>query len=301
MSLLYGDPNLLGEQPVVGAASGPISVRAIAKTDADRIVRAGHYSGTVVWSSNLHFGVYDSGSLIGALQFGPAMNPASGASVVAGSTTDSWLELNRLWLSDDRPENAASRAISLSLRLIRHMRPAVEWVQSFADERCGKWGGVYQACSFLYCGEHTSRFFDIDGVIVHKSMLDRPAVDNRGWRSGPKVAWAKQNRHRAVPVDYRQFRYVKFLRRGARARLLLPVLPYPKPLHPGGSENGPRWAQRVDTTGPGLPSGPTVACQPSPLSSRQEPATRHHEPSGACAKNPLKKSSKAATLHGRAA
>lgn len=228
-ALLVAGTNLLGEPVVYGARSGDISVRIIEKQRADRIIRNGHYSGTVVWSSSFHFGVYDDTRLIGALQYGHGMNPASGASIVAGSTVDSWLELNRLWLSDDKPANTASRAISLSLRLIRHLRPRVEWVQSFADERCGKWGGVYQACSFLYCGEHTSRFYDIDGTIVHKSMLDRPAVDKRGWRSGPRVAWAKQNRHRARPVEYRQFRYVKFLRRGARTRLLLPVLPYPKP------------------------------------------------------------------------
>ncbi len=59
-------------------------------------------------------------------------------------------------------------------------------------------------------------------------MMDRPSVDKRGWRSGPKVAWAKQNRDRAERHEFRQFRYIKFLDARARRRLLLPVLPYPK-------------------------------------------------------------------------
>lgn len=229
MTLLLGNPPLFGQPEVLGASSGLISVELMPKDQIDPIIKDGHYSGTVVWSSNLHFGVFADEELIGAMQFGPAMNPGSGGKVVEGSTPATWLELNRLWLDDRRPENTASRAISCALRVIRQRRPKVEWVQSFADERCGKLGAVYQACSFLYCGEHTATFYEIDGIVFHKSMLDRPAVDKRGWRSGPKVAWAKQNADRAESVTYRQFRYVKFLRPNARRRLLLPVLPYPKP------------------------------------------------------------------------
>lgn len=229
MTVLRGEPTLFGLPPVVGARSGPIAVRLIGKDEADGIIRAGHYSASVVWSSNLHFGVYADDTLIGALQFGPAMNPASGEKVVAGSTPETWLELNRMWLADEKPPNTASRAIAGALKVIRNAKPRVEWIQSFADERCGKLGAVYQACSFLYCGEHTARFYEIDGIWIHKSMLDRPAVDSRGWRSGPKVAWAKQNADRAVAHEFVQYRYLKFLRRRARSRLLLPVLPYPKP------------------------------------------------------------------------
>lgn len=229
VSLLYGNATLFGDPAVVGVTSGEIAVCVIDKDEAEHVIRNGHYSGTTSWSSNLHLGVYWDGRLIGAMQYGPAMNPASGARVVAGTTVGSWLELNRLWLDDDKPPNTASRAIACSLKLIRRTRPHVEWIQSFADERCGKWGGVYQACSFLYCGEHTSTFYNIDGTWIHKSMLQRPGVDRRGWRAGPRVVWAQANAGRATEHEFRQFRYVKFLRSDARRRLLLPVLPYPKP------------------------------------------------------------------------
>jgi hypothetical protein len=229
MSLIVGDPTLFGQPRPIGVKSGDVSVVLIEKEKADRIIRDGHYSGSVVWSSSLHLGVYLADDLIGAMQFGPAMNPASGNKIVADSTVDSWLELNRLWLTDDKPPNTTSRAVSGALRLVRHLRPKVEWIQSFADERCGKNGGIYQACSFLYCGSHTATFYDIDGVWVHHSVLHRKAIDIRGFRSGPKVAWAKQNRERAVPHTFRQFRYIKFLNKRAQRRLLLPVLPYPKP------------------------------------------------------------------------
>lgn len=226
---VLSDPDLFGGRCVEAMRSGPIEVREIHKDDADRIIREGHYSGTTAWASNLHYGVLLDGEVIGAMQFGPAMNPASGGKVVEGSTTDSWLELNRLWLADDKPPNTGSRAIGCALRLIRHQRPRVEWVQSFADERCGKLGGIYQACSFLYCGSHESTFYEIDGVWIHKSMLQRPGVDKRGWRAGPRVAWAQANAGRAIEHTFRQYRYVKFLRPTARRRLLLPTFDYPKP------------------------------------------------------------------------
>ncbi len=229
MTLLYGDPTLFGPRAVIGATSGEIGVRLLPKDHADRIIRQGHYSGCVVWSSNLHLGVYADGECIGAMQFGPAMNPASGGKVVEGATQETWLELNRLWLDDDKPINTGTRAIACAISVIRNTRPAVTWIQSFADERCGKLGGIYQAASFLYCGSHTAIFYEIDGVFVHKSMLDRPAMDKRGWRSGPKVAWAKANADRAVEHTFRQFRYFKPLRTAARRNLLLDVLPYPKP------------------------------------------------------------------------
>lgn len=227
--LLYGDPPLFGMPAVVGATAGNIAVRTIPKSQAERIIREGHYSGRTSWSSNLHLGIYCDNQLIGAMQYGPAMNPASGARIVQDATTGSWLELNRLWLTDDKPPNTTSRAIACSLRIIRHRHPRIEWIQSFADERCGKLGAVYQACSFLYCGEHTATFYNIDGTWIHKSMLQRPGIDTRGWRAGPQVAWAQANADRAVAHDFRQFRYLKFLRPRARRRLLLPVLPYPKP------------------------------------------------------------------------
>lgn len=229
MTLLLETANLLGEKMVVGARRGDIEVRIIPKKQCDQIIKAGHYSGTVVWSSNLHLGVYHDDELMGAMQFGPAMNPRSGHNIVEGSVPTSWLELNRLWLAEHKPDNAASQAIACAIQIIKTTRPQIEWVQSFADERCGRLGGVYQACSFDYVGYHESEFFRIDDTWIHKSMLTRAQVDKRGWRQGPRVAWAQANKDRAVPHTFKQYRYIKFLRPGARKRLLLDVLPYPKP------------------------------------------------------------------------
>ncbi len=220
---------LVGHARPVGACRGEWAVVEMPKAQADELVRRHHYSGSVVWSSSVHLACTIGGAFAGVMQLGPAMNPASGHRVVAESTRDSWLELNRMWIDDAAPPQSASRLLSLVLRYLRAARPAVEWVQSFADERCGKLGAVYQACSFLYLGSHASTFYELDGEWYHKSMIGRPAVDRRGWGCGPKIARFQAHIDRATPHVFRQYRYWKGLRRGVERRLLLPALPYPKP------------------------------------------------------------------------
>lgn len=220
---------LFGGRPLDALHDSEILVRRIEKATADRLIREGHYSKSVVWSSSDHFGVFSGGASIGALQFGPAMNPASGAKVVEGTQGDNWLELNRMWLAEDKPANTATRAISFSLRLLKRDKPALKWIQSFADGRCSKLGAVYQAASFLYCGSHDSTFYELDGEWFHKSMKGRAEYDKRGWWSGPKIARFRAGEDRAVAHVFTQYRYIRFLDQRWRSRLLLPVLPYPKP------------------------------------------------------------------------
>lgn len=97
------------------------------------------------------------------------------------------------------------------------------WLQPFGDERCGRWGVVYQACNVLFVGSHTARFYRLDGQWVHEISMSR--IGSPGDR-GRKLRVA---RDRAEPLTFRQFRYVFPLAKSARWRLPRPVLPYPKP------------------------------------------------------------------------
>jgi hypothetical protein len=223
-----GQSTLFGAEEVVGFGDGARWVNCIPKPEADAFIRAHHYSGSVVWSSSVHLGVFAAGALVGVLQLGVAMNPASGASVVVDTKPDQWLELNRMALVNAPPQTA-SWAIGFAVKYLRRARPRVAWIQSFADERCGKWGGVYQAASFLYCGSHVATFYELDGEWFHKSCINRPRIDKRGWGCGPKITRFLDNQERAVPHQFRQFRYVRPLKSWARRGLLFPVLPYPKP------------------------------------------------------------------------
>lgn len=207
---------------VVGFGDAEYEVREAPVPEVRQIIAAHHYSGRAVNNGYVHLGVYWRGALVGVQQWGYAMNPASGRNVVAATANRQYLELNRLWLSDSVPRNAESKSIAYALRYIRAAHPDVEWVQTFADERCARWGVIYQACNFLYCGYHLSDFWLLDGEWYHKVL-----VTSSG--QGQRARHIRANLDRATRHRFRQFRYLHFLRPAARRRLLLPVLPYPKP------------------------------------------------------------------------
>lgn len=73
---------------------------------------ANHYSRRVYLASTLHLGVWIDRRLVGVLQYGYAMNPASAGSVVTGTLMTEYLELNRMWLDDAAPCNGESKALA---------------------------------------------------------------------------------------------------------------------------------------------------------------------------------------------
>jgi len=176
---------------VVGFGDSDLSVRIIERNQANDYIIANHYSGKVYGLSYIHLGVFGaSNALQGALQYGYAMNPASCSTLVVGTETDQYLELNRMHLSDDLPRNSESRVIAYSLRYIGKKHPRVKWIQSFADERCGGLGVVYQACSFDYYGEHTATFWELDGEYFHNIAMT--AVNGKAGRRGGAITTTEQ-------------------------------------------------------------------------------------------------------------
>ena len=217
---------LFGGLPeTVGFGTAAFCVRLVECSLARSLIRQHHYSQSVVANSDVHAGVFIDGVLSGILQYGPAMNPASGGSIVSGTTVEGYRELNRMWLDDAAPANTASRAISYTIKLLRRIRPAVRWIQSFADERCGRLGVVYQASNFLFCGRHRAKFWDLDGEWYHNICMTVRG-DARAGRAD--AIYLQDNKERAVLHTFDQYRYILPLHRSVRAKLLLPVLPYPK-------------------------------------------------------------------------
>ncbi|EHN3638069.1 protein mom, partial [Escherichia coli] len=170
-------------------------------------------------------GVFSGRDLVGVLQWGYALNPNSGRRVVLETDNRGYMELNRMWLHDDMPRNSESRAISYALKTIRLLYPSVEWVQSFADERCGRAGVVYQASNFDFIGSHESTFYELDGEWYHEITM------NAIKRGGQRGEYLRANKERAVVHKFNQYRYIRFLNKRAKKRLnnkLFRIQPYPK-------------------------------------------------------------------------
>lgn len=214
--------SLWGDAEVLGFGTDIFYVKEIERQLAYDIIIKNHYSkkGDSVAHNKINLGVFNDIKLIGVLQYGYAMNPLSCKKIVKGTKINEYLELNRMWIADNVGKYPESKAISYSLKYIRKKYPNIKWIQSFADERCGGYGIVYQACSFNYYGEHKSVFWEIEGEIYHNSILTNNKRKAKG-RLENKI-------NDAIKKELRQFRYIKFLDQREKKKCLLKELPYPK-------------------------------------------------------------------------
>ena len=217
---------MFGTKEIIGFGDADFYVKEIDRDLSITTIKANHYSKKVYAGSYIHLGVFVNGEMLGVLQYGAALNPASCGSVVEGTEQDQYLELNRMWISDKATDYPESRAISGSIKYIRGKYPKIKWIQSFADERCGGFGIVYQACSFSYYGEHKSEFWELDGEVFHNIQMTISEADKKRYNN--TVRKLQANKERAVKMSLRQFRYIKFIDNRWKKKVLLKEMPYPK-------------------------------------------------------------------------
>jgi hypothetical protein len=198
-----------------------IIVKPISAQDANRIVRAIHYSGKVVNNSQLHLGVFLDGKCGGAMQFGPSMVKRHVIGLVTGTLWNEFIELNRMAFADWLPRNSESRAIGYAFRWIRKTYPQIKWCVSFADgTQCGD-GTIYRASGFALTDvrENTGIWEMPDGTITTRmtQTKHKAIIKHRGRASKPSGV---------VEIPGFQLRYIYFLDPTARARLTVPILPF---------------------------------------------------------------------------
>lgn len=210
---------------IIGFGSYNFRVQEVSRAIANKIIIENHYSKKFYNCTYIHLGVYIKDSLLGVLQYGYALNPASGDSVVKGTENDGYLELNRMWLSDEAPRNSESMAIAYSIRYIRSRHKKVAWIQSFADERCKCFGIVYQAANFGYYGEHTAIFWQIGDEYFHN------IIKTAKRKAGKKGVILKNAGDEAIQHTLRQFRYLYFIDKKAEKRCTKTKQPYLKWFH----------------------------------------------------------------------
>lgn len=221
--LIYSDQmSFYGAREIIGFGSKEFNIKEIEREKANKIIIANHYSKKIYNATYIHLGVWLNVELVGILQFGYAMNPASCSSVVEGTALDEYLELNRMWLDDKAPRNSESMAISYAVRYIRSKFSKIKWIQSFADERCGCFGIVYQAANFEYYGEHTATFWTVDNEIYHNSLMTRNP------KLSKSAAYLQHHKERAVSSELRQFRYIYWIDKRWKPKILLKQKPFLK-------------------------------------------------------------------------
>jgi hypothetical protein len=228
-----------------------LEVRPIAASDANRIVKALHYSGKVVNNSQLHLGVFLNGKCGGAMQFGPSLDKRKIQPLVRGTLWNEFIELNRMAFADWLPRNGESRCLGYAMRWIRKTYPHIKWVVSFADgTQCGD-GTIYRASGFVLTGikENSTLCQLPDGRVVAAITFQK----------GEHIM--RNNGKACVPNGTKrlsgfQLRYVYFIDQDARKRLTVPVLPFSDIDRLGaGMYKGKTRERSADSGTPGNQSG----------------------------------------------
>ena len=180
------------------------------------------------WPSvSYSYGLTRDGSLVGVVTYGtPASSPLRNG--VAGRENSQYvLELNRLCLRDNMP-NEASRLVAGSIKLL----PKNKIIISFADKEQEHRGVVYQACNFTYHGLSAKR---TDWAIKGKEHLHGQTVADefRGVENRSKAMREKYGDAFYLKPRSRKHRYIylhghKSWKKNVRKLIRYPEQSFPK-------------------------------------------------------------------------
>jgi hypothetical protein len=185
-----------------------MEVHQVERKDCLDLIMNTHYAHRCP-SISFAYGLFEDGELIGCCTFGSPASPSLVKGVCNGEYKKEVIELNRLVLKYNRP-NEASFLVAKALRMLP--RPKV--VISYADTAQGHNGIIYQATNFLFTGTSKPRT-DIDTGDAHSRHYDKNAdYSKRKYRSA---------KHR-----YITFIGSKVEKKHRLKALKYPILPYPK-------------------------------------------------------------------------
>jgi len=185
------------------------------------VIVKNHYLHSLPGGTQLAFGVFLNGRLMGAVTLG--VGSFNAHSLVEGALAQDCLTLSRLWLSDELPKNSESKVISAVLRSLKK-HTDLKFVLTYADPAQGHVGVIYQATGWLYTGLSDSPPYYVLGG--GKPRHSRSLAHAYGTHS---VGHFKRHgvEVKLVPQEPK-YRYLYFLDRDWQERLRVTVLPYPK-------------------------------------------------------------------------
>lgn len=198
-------------------------VKQIDHATAMRIVRKNHYLHRTCPCSKAYGLCDDDNKIMGVVTYGVPCSAMLLKGLCGEEEMHNVYELNRLWIHESMPKNAASYLVSKSIRMLDK-----EIIVSFADTSVGHVGYVYQAVNFLYCGL-SAKFVDphVRGMegkhpasfaygMTMQQIKDKYGEENVYWTERPR-------KHRYVFFNAPRKR-----RRQLMKKLRYEVLPYPK-------------------------------------------------------------------------
>ena len=176
-----------------------------------------HYSNVMPRITRFCVGGWKDNRLVAVMTLGFGTRPRHTIEGMFPSlSTEDYLEIGKLCVSDDMPRNTESYFISRALGVIQEQRPNVAVVFSWADGILGKPGYVYQAANFYFGGFiWTEIYLTEDGIKLHPRSV-QGLTAGKGEARGPRdfattsamgltKYWGKQFRYIYPLCDKRQW------------------------------------------------------------------------------------------------
>lgn len=201
-------------------------VRRVERKECEEHILNIHYAKR--WPSiSYAYGLFCDNELCGVVTYGTPPSSTLRRGLAGEEYQGLVLELNRLCLTHNRP-NEASLLVGRSLRLL----PPNIIIVSYADTSQNHLGLVYQATNFIYTGLSAKRK---DWKIKGKEHLHGQTISDefRGIPNRSKLLREKYGDAFYLAPRSRKHRYVKILgskafRKLIRNKLKYPIYPYPK-------------------------------------------------------------------------
>lgn len=205
-----------------------LAVAPIRKSAAKRVVLAQHYMGTFPQGSTLHFGVLDGRRLVGVAVFGySSATEAKVGRLVPGLERSHYLEMQRLWVSDDYGHSTESWVLGQVMRLLRQ-HTATRLVVTHAGGCKNDCGIVYQASAWLYFGRTRCRDFYLTEGGQYRSLAAALRFRRPGTQGMKPLEVAEHLFGAGEIVDSWRYLYAYPIHKGIRRRLQPLTRPFPK-------------------------------------------------------------------------
>lgn len=209
-----------------------IILKPIPSKIANAFVKKHHYSWKVVNNSQLHFWVFYKWLLGGVMSYWPSTDKSKLIWLVEWTKWNEFIELNRMAFSDILPKYSESRAIAISIKLLKKKAPHIKWIISFADWcQCWDWT-IYRASWFdLTQVKENSRLIQLpDWRIEHQLSFEDwnsklQKEKNKAWYNST-IKFLDDKYKGRYKIPWFMLRYIKLIQPNWQKNY--EVLPYSK-------------------------------------------------------------------------
>jgi len=205
-------------------------VKPINRKDAKNVVIKNHYMKTFPAGSAVHFGIFDKTTMkiSGVAVFGYSSSTDKKVlALVKDLKKNEYIEMQRLWISDDFGHNAESYVLGLLMSAFKQ-KTSVKVVFTHAGGCKKDCGIVYQSSSWLYFGKEVCNDFYETTKGEYKNIIAALKF-GRVKANGRKPAEiAKELFGEGHIIHSFRYSYIYPIHKGIRRRLEKISMPYPK-------------------------------------------------------------------------